>query len=889
MKDNSLKRLQWAAVISLLAAGFLVQNHFARAYPQPVLFGDPGAYHRVGMELKAAVSAWQDGASLNEAYESFRPYAYLVGTGSVYAIVNAVRGATRSVYEGLGGSGQTEWLKPLPYFRIAWALINTVGMLGVFLLARQLSGSFSGGLLALAGAVIYPSFSTQSPRLFPDPVFSTLFVWSAYYYVRGVKARSAWSMATSGFMLSCGFFVRPQFMNYFPILTGAVALTSLPFWIRTTMGRKLAFSFLLAVVPSMILWSAISRSVGDELETIENFGFFAFPQQQRYPYGFWLFLDSDGWVGPYQLKEYPFYLEMLEEAKDKPGFMSSRRRQLGFTVRYVGSRLGEAALLVLDNIYRLYDRPANDYRWDYPFDIRHQTTFQRIVMVLAVCGIVAFTIETPPMLLVSFVPMILCGLYGLSTPKPRYGQPAMFILIALAGAFVAALVAHRPEVSKRLRSCHRGIGLTFLAGLILTGLGAALRLPFPEAARLLRAVGVLSLLAVPFWLVWFSFGQRAWHKLLVVGTWASITLVVAAHFARDRNWHEVELELGKETRGVVQEILLPASARNRLRTASQSFLLFDIYAPSGELEGIEVEVSGRIYPQGSLVPAMPYMGESTSAGGKNPRRYRQWWALAFDPELLPQSPTEPLKIQMNIAPEHEGPSIYLYGDRFEDQERVYEGPSFGNWPYVAAPKLEYDGDHRLSIRRPLESAGTESYWLERDGGRVSLPSVLRIRVITLESNEAHFGWKTAAWPRTAEASAFFAFSYGSADAELFLDGKLALRFPLASEEDFEVENGSFHLCHRARPRRGEHMYGGFLLSSPPRETEDPVAIMVRYRSGMSNRAMSFSVDANPEPSSIRELSRDCGLGDESDLVERHGRDRKRGDEQLSQRHRTLVG
>jgi hypothetical protein len=836
-----------------------------------VLFGDPGTYHIVGMELKGAVSAWLDGVSAREAYESFRPYAYLVGTGSIYALVDAVRGATRSIYRGFGGSGQPEWLKPLPFFRITWALINTLGMLGAFLLARRLSRSFAGGLLALAAAAVYPSFSTQSPRLFPDPVFSTLFVWSAYYFVRGIQTRSIWAMVVSGFILSGGFFARPQFMNYFPILIGIVTLVSLPFWFRSAMGRKLALSLLLATVPAILVWSAISASVGDDLEQIERFGFFHFPQQQRYPYGFWMFLDSDGWVGPYQLKEHPFYIDMVEEAKDDPELMRSRRRQLWFTARYLGSRLDEAVLLVLDNVYRLFDRPANDYRWDYPFEIRHQVTFHRVTMVLAVCGIVLFAIKTPPMLFVAFVPLILCALHGLSTPKPRYGQPAILILLALAGAFVAALGAHWPEISKRLRSSPKGIGFTLLAGLILVGLGAALFIPFPEAARLLRALGVLGLLAVPFWLVCLSFEQKPRLKLLVFCGWASLALVVAAHFARDRNWHEVELEIGKETRGVVQEILLPASARNRLRTASQSFLLFDIYAPSGELEGVEVDVSGRVYPAGSLVPAMPYMGESTSAGGKNPRRYRQWWALALDPAILDRSPAEPLRIRMNVTPSHDGPSFYIYGDRFKDQERVYEGPSFGDRRNIAAPKLEYDGDYRLPIRRRLESASTQSYRLDRAGERLSLPSTLRIRVITLESNEAHFGWRTAAWPRGTEASAaFFGYSYGSADSELLLDGQFAFRFPLASEQDFEMDNGTYRLCYRARPRRGDHMYGGFLLSSPSREAADPIDLMVRYRSGMSNRAMTFSVDFNSEPGSHRELARDCGLGDEVTLVDGAG-------------------
>ncbi len=111
---------------------------------------------------------------------------------------------------------------------------------------------------------------------------------------------------------------------------------------------------------------AIVSAVGDDLSVVENFGFFAFQRQQSYPYGFWMYLDSDGWVGPYGIKTYPFYKDMVAEASERdPNLMRSKSRQLAFTARYVTARAFESTLLILDNLYRMHVQPANDFRWEY--------------------------------------------------------------------------------------------------------------------------------------------------------------------------------------------------------------------------------------------------------------------------------------------------------------------------------------------------------------------------------------------------------------------------------------------------------------------------------------------------------------------------------------------
>jgi hypothetical protein len=66
---------------------------------------------------------------------------------------------------------------------------------------------------------------------------------------------------------------------------------------------------------------------------------------------------------------------------------------------------------------------------------------------------------------------------------------------------------------------------------------------------------------------------------------------------------------------------------------------------------------------------------------------------------------------------------------------------------------------------------------------------------------------------------------------------------------------------------GDRFYGGYLLSLPARVSSSPVSLTVRYRSGMSNSAMFFSVDRRRDGLDLPELARSCGLPEEATLVD----------------------
>ncbi|HEY7700120.1 MAG TPA: glycosyltransferase family 39 protein, partial [Vicinamibacteria bacterium] len=190
------RALRLAPVLLLLSGGFAIQVHFLSSYPQPILFGDPGAYYVVGQKFQQAAARIGEGESLASVFDSVRGLLYFAGVGSLYAAIDALRP------------------KDIDHFRIVLAGFNTLGMLGSFLLGRRLAGGYAGGLLALAMAALYPTFSVQTGRIFPDPVTGCAFVWSSYLYLRGVQDRSTSSMVASGLLLGTGLLIRTQLIQY---------------------------------------------------------------------------------------------------------------------------------------------------------------------------------------------------------------------------------------------------------------------------------------------------------------------------------------------------------------------------------------------------------------------------------------------------------------------------------------------------------------------------------------------------------------------------------------------------------------------------------------------------------------------------------------------------
>ncbi len=809
-----MKRAEVAILIALLAAGLGVQLYFFSAYPQPMLFGDPRGYYETGQHFLEALRCLRDGGTLAAAFESVRGLFLLIGVGTIFATLEALRPGD------------------FAFFRIAFALFNTLAMLGTFLLGRRLARSSWGGWIGLALAVVYPSFAVQTGRFYPDPITGCLFVWSAWFYLAGVQRGSKRLLAAAGLTLSVALLVRTQLVTYMFVVLPLVLLASAGLWIRTPRTRGLALALALSLVPLPVAWWAIGRAVGtrDDVLRLGNLTY-----QTPYPVGFWMFIESDGWPGPVRFKEVPYYLEMSQENQQHPGLLSSTRRQLGFTARYVAARPIASALTVLDNGYRLYARPANDYKWDYPFDYRAQVVVHQGVCLLALAGLVLFASESAATLGVFLLPLALLALHGVMFSWPRYNQPVMPILLAAAGACAARLA--NPLVLRRA-SRSRPLLCGAIAASCGIGLGVALFAAAPELARALRVAGWLAALALPFIWIAGAAGAAPRAKYLSALAWCGLAALVLAHALRDRQWHETWLDVGGRTATIEQEIRLSPEALASVRQAREAFVVFDMTVPRGVADSVAVEVGGHAHPGAELIPTMPRLPESTSTGGRDWRRYPQWWALPIVAADLPADASTPLIVRMTVQQRE---PLRLRADRHADQQRFYEGPAFGEWPFTVALKLEYDGDYRRTARYALQSSATRTTLVTAEGKRRSFGGVARIRLVTLERDEGWTRWQSAPAPAARAAFGFFAYSGARGTATLTVAQRKVLEVPLDASGNYLVDAPPYRLCRRSRGERGNMPYGAFVLVGPA-EKDVALDLGVRFTTGMSERPMYFVVD-----------------------------------------------
>lgn len=814
------RALRVAAVAGLLVLGFFLQAYFFRAYPQPVLFGDPAGYASVGESFQQALSRIAAGESARAAFESVRGLFYLLGVGLLFAGLDALRPGD------------------LGFARLVMAGFNTLAMAGVFLLARRLygtgAGSFVGGLCGLVLAATYATFAVQTGRLYPDPVTGCLFVWAAFLYADALQRASPRRMLAAGLTLTAALVVRSQIITYLLLVIATALVLSATRWVREGRARRLVAAFVLGLTPLVAVWGVITWSVGarDDVIRLGNATF-----KPYYPYGFWQFLETDGWIGPYRFKQEPFYKAMEKESLERdPDLLRSRARQWLFTARYVAARPVASLLLVLDNAYRLYDRPANDYKWDYPYPYAVQVWAQRTIVVFALAGAAAFVAARKALAGVYLIPAALALLHGLVFPWPRYNVPAMPILIASAGAFLAWAAARADAGLIRDRAV---VSMTALA-LAFGASGHLLRMTAPGPARTARILGLLAVLAVPFVLAHRLSGRSRASRVTAILLWAVLAVSCLAHAARDQRWHEVTTGLGGEVLAVEQEIRLSPEALGRLRTAAETFVVLDLRVPRGDLQGATLRIGEHTVPGAEIVPTIPRLRESTATGGRDRRAYPQWWAVPLDPSWLPATAAEPLRVRLEVPA---GLEATLAGDRFAAQDDTYEGPSFGDWPHFVALKLEYDADYRLAVRRQLGSAGTRSALVARDGTRRELRAVHRMRLITLGNDVGTLDWESEPVPSAPQAAlAFAAYSGNRGAAQIAVNGVHVVTFPLGARQDFMRDEPPWRLCYRAEPPRQDKAYGAYFLIGPPPAAGSAAQLHASFRTGMSLDPMFLVLD-----------------------------------------------
>jgi hypothetical protein len=756
---------------------------------QPQIVGDPGAYFDIAGRFRDALRA---PAALGDSLYDLRPYAGLAFTGSLYGLLRLLRDAASTLY-------------------VAHALALAGA---VFFLVRAAARAFGSRVAAITGALaaLYPTFPVVCGIVQPEPFILLLWCLALDRLVASAQGDPPRRLVPAGLAFAVGLALHPQGIWY---LLAAAALWLLP-WLpalRQASVRRRAAAFALGVLP-VAAATAIGESWAHPATAVleERYGFFAYTVP--YPLGFWLFLETDGWQGPVRLDE-TRYAREFEAARER-GEIRGGLEAWRFTARFVAARAPASLRAILRNLHRLYRRPDNPfhrtwllpYAWQVPW---HQG------LVVAFLLAAALLARGPAWSAVLPVAM-LATTYPLYHIFNKYALPATPFLLLGAAVFIAQVwAAPTPGLALALAAAAIG-AFVRPAALVLGGM------PVPLARWGLLALQVLGLAGAFFW------AARRWSTGLVprrIGGVAILGLAGALMGSRwdDPSWRAGSVDVAEGPR---QEIVLDGAGLDILRTAHESYLAFDLELPDGDPSGLRLEFEGGlVVPGRELQPTMPPFGLATARGGRDPRRFPQWWITPWRAEMSRDG-----RIGVTLRG---NPGSRLAGDVGPDPAGEHHGLSLGQWPQVSVYRLMHEGEYRLPLHQPIDG-GRRTSW--RGSGRV-IDGTYGVRLVALDDEAG--GAKIETEP-TAEGDvvvAIWARAGRSFPAEIVAPAG-NVRFELGGRGPWAGSGGEL----RHVPT-GE--YEGWYLLRTRVTRAGPVSVTVRPRHEMLSGRKYFLPEVRPEP------------------------------------------
>ncbi len=805
-----------AIVLALGALDAAKGLYFLRHYPQAVPFD---IYYNVGLRLMRDLTGSRSLGDLWNALRAMRGLAYLGAAGVLYGPWAIWR------------PGDFQWM------REGLAIVDALN-LG---LASALVLLWTGSRFAVAAAavlwLVFPGYTLNLVRGYPEPLVVLCFLLSLLAFTLGERRGGLGFFALSGFLFFYSVFIRVQVMPFFMLVSGLVLAVSAR-WSLAPPRRRRTLALLAGAVPVIAVWALLRIEVDDPAR-LESFSFHAF--QRVYPHGFWLYLDTDGWMGPYSLRQYPFYLSLVEAARGEPALLTSSARQWAFAALYVLRHLDESARTVLINLYRFFTRPTNDYKWDFPYPYGLQIAVQVFVSLVGLAGLLRSRRAGVPWALLATYSLTFSLLYAISHVEPRYHLPVMAVLV-----MTAALWLDQARASIGIWPPRRG-AVTALA--LAAGSAAAwwpaVRLTRPGPALALHHAAVLGA-AVALFLFFRAMGRGEVRgvRLSAVAAGFVAAAAVLAVGSTDVGWHgrRITLTPGAAFR---QRIVLGEDGRRTLQGADEAFAVFDLARVGGDQRCLRVDVNGETRGGEALFPAMPRLPLATTAGHRDPAWFAQWWGLPLDAAAR-QRLGDVVDVTLSSSPSCRNADITLGAESFlRDGGRDYEGPSFGDWRKVSVYRLLYDGEHRLPVRQRRDV-------VERRSGRMEgrfepWREDLRIGLVALKPGGARLDWETAPAREAKDTVvAFHAESGRGGEALLGVadpGSAPELGFPLASREPFTRDAGPIRLSYVPEKLGEDRAEGLYVLRVPGSlvRVGEPLRLSVRIPTRLSTDERYFAV------------------------------------------------
>jgi hypothetical protein len=775
---------------------------------------DQSGYLVGGKTLIAAIPGILQGNWTDSKVEAARRWFDFLGVAFFYGLADALRPGD------------------IDFFRRVLGLLNALTAFASCRLAAQLGGHPASMVTAFF-FLLSPAFAAGASRVYPDALTGAL-LCGGLSLLLGAETRLTAFVA--GGLLGASLLIRVQLVPWIPGLLLLCLVAGSPWWMGDPRRRlKVLSSSFGFLIPCLVLASASALA-------LENNDYRApkhnLPRYQAYAMGVWQYLDTDGWDGPYRLKKEPFYLALVEASRADPELMRSRIRQYGFALHYLWLRRAEAAPLILDNFVRIVGRPQNPEHRSFFGNAELLVGLHRVAILGAVAGGALCFLRGGFFILVPLLPLFVASVHAFAFPWPRYFMPVLPVAFALSGVGIAAMGRGLPERS-------RGAlwSLVFLAALGF--LRFLLADPAPEAAR------AVSLLALAWGLISLALlaappGSKSRDRQALLAAFGAVAVAALNHEWRSRSWHETVLAL-QDGDTLRQEIALDARSVERLRALPERFLAVD-----AELAGLagdpwELFINGR---PSLLQPSIPPMPESIPFA-EEARSYPQWWIAPLSSELLDQVASEGcLRAEIKIR---SAGDVKIRADRFEGQASVLEAPSFGEWPKAVGLKPEYDRDFRLVSRYHIESGATQTTLVRGSQTRV-LRAIARIRVLGLQDRTGRVVFDAAPSRISAKGGpAVLGFSArsgmrGRGEAELLVNGRRLIRFPIGHFSSYERTSGAWRLCYRDLTPNNPEAFearGHYYLRGPLGCVTERCRVAVEFLPGLDDRPLFFTTEPAP--------------------------------------------
>ena len=699
---------RWPVAFGLLALVSCLAQVSMRT--QPLVIGDPAAYHDIGRRFAEAMGGVRGLSDVGDAAQTLRPYGGLAAIGLLYGALLLIRDPVSTLY-------------------VAHALALAGAVVFLVRAATRIGGP---RLAVLAGtlALLYPTFPVICGIVQPEPVILLLWTFALDRLLQAREEESLRGFAIAGLAFALGLALHPQGLWFLLAALMLVAVPFLPSLMRRS-ARAWTAAFALGVMPVAVataVGEAWSRPAAYVLE--ERHGFWAYTA--RVPLGFWLFIDTDGWQGPLRIDDTRYARGLL--AAEEQGAVHGAGGRAAYTLRFVSENLAVSARTVLRNLHRLFHVPDNPFRRDWILPYALQVAGHRALVVLLLLAVPLVLARRAAALLVPV--LVVAATYPLYHAFNKYAVPATpFVLLGAALALERLLFVEARLASFAVLLAGTALGATLAPGdLVLRGVPKGVAEVVPPLLQWGGLAGAF-VLAARRWA-----GERAARAATV---WVAVLFFAASLAASwsDPSSRELEVALARPVR---HEIAPGADGLARLAAAREAWVFLDLRLPDGRGPGLRLTFDGgAIVPGPELQPTMPPFGLATIRGGRDPRTFRQWWAVRFDRRMVKDD---------GVALTVEDPSgaARLYGDLGTPRSPgVDDGLSLGQWPWLSVYRLMHDGEYRLPARQPLSGSRAS-----RVDGR-ALPGALGIRLVILDETAGPPPWQAGPQARPWRPAAVY--------------------------------------------------------------------------------------------------------------------------------------